>query len=324
MITNKQLIGLAVACGLIFSSASSSSAEDYPARTVRLIVGFAPGSTGDVAARILGRKLSETLGQPFIVENRPGAGSMVSTEYVAHASKDGYTLLFGTIAATINTTLSPRQSVDFAKDLTPIVLVGSIPNILVVHPSIGVNDVAGLIVLAKAKPDQLMYGSAGIGSSPHLSAELFKQMAGVQMTHVPYPGSAQAVTDLIAGRIQVMFSPASTVLAFIRQGSLKALASTEATRTSVAPDLPTMSEAGLKGYETSVWFGILAPTGTSPKVVAKISSAVNDALKDDEVLKLLHVQGMDALGGSPGEFARYIASETDKWARVIKLSKIKK
>lgn len=323
MMMNNRLIGLAVACGLIFFSAASS-AENYPVRSVRLIVGFAAGSTADVAARILGRKLSEIMGEPFLIENRPGAGSMISTEYVAHASKDGYTLLFGTIAATINTTLSPRQSVDFVKDLTPIVLVGSIPNILVVQPSIGVNDVAGLIELAKAKPDQILYGSAGIGSSPHLSAELFKQMAGVQMSHVPYPGSAQAVTDLIAGRIQVMFSPASTVLAFIKQGSLKALASTEAKRTSIAPDLPTMSEAGLKGFETSVWFGILAPTGTAPEVVTKISAAVNDALKTDEVLKPLHAQGMDALGGSPDEFARYIASETDKWARVIKIAKIKK
>jgi tripartite-type tricarboxylate transporter receptor subunit TctC len=264
------------------------------------------------------------MGQSIVIENRPGAGSMISTEYVARAPKDGYTLLLGTIAATINATLSPRQTVNFSKDLEPIVLVSSIPNILVVYPPLGVNSVKDLIALAKAKPDQISYGSAGVGSAPHLSAELFKQMAGVQMTHVPYQGSAQAVTDLIAGRVQVMFSPASTVLAFIKQGTLKALASTESKRTSIAPDLPTMSEAGLTNFETSVWFGILAPAGTPSYVVTKVSRAVNEALKDQEVLKLLHAQGMDALGGSPDEFSRYIASETAKWANVIKTAKIGK
>jgi tripartite-type tricarboxylate transporter receptor subunit TctC len=324
MITNKRFVGLAIACGLALSTGLASAEEAYPIRPVRLIVGFAAGSTADVGARILSRKLGEIMGQSVVVENRPGAGSMISTEYVAHAPKDGYTLLLGTIAATINTTLSPRQTVDFSKDLAPIVLVGSIPNILVVHPSLGVNSVEELIVLAKAKPDQISYASAGIGSSPHLSGELFKQMAGVQMTHVPYPGSAQAVTDLLAGRVQVMFSPASTVLAFIKQGTLKALASTESKRTSIARDLPTMSEAGLTGFETSVWFGILAPAGTPQGVVTKVSKAVNEALKDESVLRLLHAQGMDALGGTPDEFSRYIASETAKWAHVIKTANIKK
>lgn len=324
MPTIKQFIGPAIVFGLVFFAVVSSAEEVYPSRPIRLVVGFAAGSTADVGARILSQKLGENLGQPVVVENRPGAGSMISTEYVARAPKDGYTLLFGAVAATINTTLSPSQNVNFGKDLLPIALVGSIPNILVVHPSLGVNSVKELIELAKAKPDLISYGSAGIGSSPHLSAELFKQMAGVEMTHIPYPGSAQAVTDLLAARVQVMFSPASTVLAHIRQGTLKALASTENKRTSIAPDLPTMSEAGLPGFETSVWFGILAPLGTSPDVVAKVSGAANEALKDQQVLKLLHAQGMDALGGTPDEFSRYIASETAKWAGVIKTAKIGK
>jgi tripartite-type tricarboxylate transporter receptor subunit TctC len=315
---------LAIVACLVLAAGVASADEAYPTRPVRLIVGFAAGSTADVGARILSRKLGEILGQSIVIENRPGAGSMISTEYVARAPKDGYTLLLGTIAATINATLSPRQTVNFSKDLEPIVLVSSIPNILVVYPPLGVNSVKDLIALAKAKPDQISYGSAGVGSAPHLSAELFKQMAGVQMTHVPYQGSAQAVTDLIAGRVQVMFSPASTVLAFIKQGTLKALASTESKRTSIAPDLPTMSEAGLTNFETSVWFGILAPAGTPSYVVTKVSRAVNEALKDQEVLKLLHAQGMDALGGSPDEFSRYIASETAKWANVIKTAKIGK
>jgi len=320
----KQFCSLAVAACLVLAAGAASADEAYPTRPVRLIVGFAAGSTADVGARILSRKLGEIMGQSIVIENRPGAGSMISTEYVARAPKDGYTLLLGTIAATINATLSPRQTVNFSKDLEPIVLVSSIPNILVVYPPLGVNSVKDLIALAKAKPDQISYGSAGVGSAPHLSAELFKQMAGVQMTHVPYQGSAQAVTDLIAGRVQVMFSPASTVLAFIKQGTLKALASTESKRTSIAPDLPTMSEAGLTNFETSVWFGILAPAGTPSYVVTKVSRAVNEALKDQEVLKLLHAQGMDALGGSPDEFSRYIASETAKWANVIKTAKIGK
>lgn len=320
----KQFCSLAIASCLVLAAGVASADEAYPTRPVRLIVGFAAGSTADVGARILSRKLGEIMGQSIVIENRPGAGSMISTEYVARAPKDGYTLLLGTIAATINATLSPRQTVNFSKDLEPIVLVSSIPNILVVYPPLGVNSVKDLIALAKAKPDQISYGSAGVGSAPHLSAELFKQMAGVQMTHVPYQGSAQAVTDLIAGRVQVMFSPASTVLAFIKQGTLKALASTESKRTSIAPDLPTMSEAGLTNFETSVWFGILAPAGTPSYVVTKVSRAVNEALKDQEVLKLLHAQGMDALGGSPDEFSRYIASETAKWANVIKTAKIGK
>jgi tripartite-type tricarboxylate transporter receptor subunit TctC len=320
----KQFCSSAIVACLVLAAGAASADEAYPTRPVRLIVGFAAGSTADVGARILSRKLGEIMGQSIVIENRPGAGSMISTEYVARAPKDGYTLLLGTIAATINATLSPRQTVNFSKDLEPIVLVSSIPNILVVYPPLGVNSVKDLIALAKAKPDQISYGSAGVGSAPHLSAELFKQMAGVQMTHVPYQGSAQAVTDLIAGRVQVMFSPASTVLAFIKQGTLKALASTESKRTSIAPDLPTMSEAGLTNFETSVWFGILAPAGTPSYVVTKVSRAVNEALKDQEVLKLLHAQGMDALGGSPDEFSRYIASETANWANVIKTAKIGK
>jgi tripartite-type tricarboxylate transporter receptor subunit TctC len=320
----KRFFGLAIACGLVICSGISFAQDAYPSRPIRLIVGFSPGSTADVGARILSQKLSEELGQSVVIENRSGAGSMISLEYVARAPKDGYTLLFGTIAATINTTLSPSQTVDFSKNFTPIALVASIPNILVVHPSIGVTNVKELIALAKAKPNGIAYGSAGIGSSPHLSAELFNQMAGVKMTHVPYPGSAQAVTDLLAGRVQVMFSPASTVLPYIKQGTLKALASTESKRTSIAPDLPTMAEAGLPGFETSVWFGVLAPKETPAGVIAKVSAAVNDSLKSQEVLRLLHAQGMDALGGGSGEFSQYIASETSKWAHVITAAQIGK
>jgi tripartite-type tricarboxylate transporter receptor subunit TctC len=197
-----------------------------------------------------------------------------------------------------------------------------LPNILVVHPSLGVDSVPALISLAKAKPDQIFFGSSGVGTSPHLSGELFNQMAGIKLVHVPYPGSAQAVTDLLAGRVQVMFSPASTVLPQVGAGKLEALASTEIRRTSAAPDLSTMDEAGLPGFDTSVWFGLLAPAGTPPQVIATLNRAVNEALASEDVLARLRVQGMDPLGGTPQDFAHTIASETDKWARVISAARV--
>src|SRR5476651_313926 len=298
---------------------SPAAAQDtYPTRPIRLIVGFAAGSSGDVTARIVSRKLGELLGQSVIVENRPGASSMIATEYVARSNKDGHTLLLATIAATINTTLNPDKGANFEKDLAPIALVGTLPNILIVNPQLDVSDVKGLIALAKQKPDELFYGASGLGSGPHLATELFKQMTAVKMTGVLYPGSAQTVTDLIAGRIQVMFSPASTALGLIKAGKVKALATTQAKRASVAPDLPTISEAALPGYDTGVWFGILGPAGTPAPIVDKISKATNDALKDPETLKALHAQGLDALGGSPDDFARFIKNETERWARVIR------
>jgi len=308
---------LVAAVPLMIMPGLSRAEDNYPRRPIHLIVGFAAGSSSDVAARIISHKLGAILGQSVVVENRPGASSMIATDYVARAPKDGYTLLFATIAATINTTLMPTKGANFGTDLVPIALVGSIPNILVVNPELAVNNVKELIALAKAKPDELLYGASGIGSGPHLATELFEQMAGIKMTAVLYPGSAQTVTDLIAGRIQVMFAPASTVLGFINQGTVKALATTEAKRASVAPDLPTISESALPGYNTGVWFGILAPTSTPAAVIDKVSRATNDALKDAEVLKQLHTQGLDALGGSPEEFRNFIKSETERWERVI-------
>ena len=195
--------------------------ENYPTHPIRLVVGFAAGSSGDVAARIVGHKLGELLGQTVVVENRPGASSMIATDFVARSAKDGYTLLFGTIAMTINPILMPNKAPNIERDMTPIVLVGSIPNVLVVNPSLNVKDVKELIALAKQKPDELLYGAAGLGSGPHIATELFKQMADIKMTGVLYPGSAQTAMDLISGRIQVMFAPASTVLGFIKDGRVK-------------------------------------------------------------------------------------------------------
>jgi tripartite-type tricarboxylate transporter receptor subunit TctC len=303
--------------GLISLGLAAGAADDYPARPVRIVVGFGPGATIDVTARTLAPKLGQTFNQQFVVENKTGAGSNLAADFVAHAPKDGYTLLVGTIANTINAAMGQKMNHDFEKDFAPIALVATVPNILVVHPSIGVKSVDELIKLARAKPDGLSYGSSGAGSALHLSAELFKSMTGTKMVHVPYAGSNQAVADLLTGRVQVMFSPASTVLPHVQEGKLTALASTQLKRASVAPDLPTMDEAGLKGFDTSVWSGLMAPAGTPADNVDKLARAINDALKSRDVIEPLQKQGIDMLGGTPKEFADYVRSETAKWSRVV-------
>jgi tripartite-type tricarboxylate transporter receptor subunit TctC len=307
-------VGLFLTVGVPAAAAAQS---DYPVRPVRIVVGFGPGSAADLTARVLAQRLSQTMGQQFFIENKPGGGSTVAAEQVVRGPKDGYTLFMGTVANVINAVLQPDLAFDFSKDFAPIVYATSSPNILVVHPSTGVSNVKELIGLLKASPGKVFYGSSGVGTSPHLSGELFNMMAGTQMVHVPYSGSAQAVTDLIAGRTQVMFSPASTVLQYVASGQLRALASTERERASAAPDLPTVAESGLPGFDTSVWFGLVAPTGTSRDIVAKLAHAIDDALKNDEVTKPLHAAGLDIKGGAPEQFGAFIAAETRKWNDVV-------
>ncbi len=297
-------------------------ADDYPSRPVRLIVGFGPGTGADITARVIGARMSQTLGQQIVIENRPGGGSSVAAEYATRAPKDGYTLFMGTAANVINGAIKPL-SFDFGKDLAPIALATQSPNILVVHPSLGVSTVKELIALAKAKPGQLMFGSSGVGTAPHVSGELFNIMAGVKMVHVPYQGSAQAMTDLLGGRISMIFSPASTTIPHIRSGAIKALASTTLKRPAIAPDLPTISEAGLPGFDTSVWFGLNAPAGTPREIIDKLNAALNEALNTPEVKTSLEKQGIEPLGGTPDEYARYIASETKKWTEVARAAGMK-
>jgi len=297
--------------------ATAAAEGDYPSRPVRIVVGFGPGSAADLTARVVAQRLSRTMGQQFVVENKPGGGSTVAADQVVRGSKDGYTLFMGTVANVINGVMQPNLAFDFSRDLAPIVYATSSPNILVVHPSTGVKDVKELIGLLKAKPEQVFYGSSGVGTSPHLSGELFNMMAGTKMLHVPYSGSAQAVTDLLAGRTQVMFSPASTVLQYVESGQLKALASSERTRASAAPDLPTVAEAGLPGFDTSVWFGFMGPSGLSREVIEKLSRAIDEALGNDEVTKPLHAAGLDIKGGTPEEFGTFIVGETKKWNGVV-------
>lgn len=305
-------------------AAFAGVADDYPARPIHVVVGFSPGSGADITARVVGQRMGQILGQQIVVENKTGAGSSLAAESVARAPKDGYTLLLATIANPINAVVNSDLPFDFRQDFAPIVRLTTTPNILVVHPSLGVKSVKELIDLAKRKPNELSFGSSGVATGTHLAGELFKVMAGVQMVHVPYAGSPQAVTDLIAGRIQVFFSPASTVLQHVRDGKLVALASTEAKRTAMAPDLPTMAEAGLPGFETGLWFGLAAPAGTPKEIIATLARAGNEALRADTVAKALLPQGIDLVGGSPEEFGRYLDGEMKRWATVAQAAGLKK
>jgi tripartite-type tricarboxylate transporter receptor subunit TctC len=299
---------------------TTAAADDYPTRPVRIIVGFGPGSTADYSARAVAQKLSLKFGQQFVVESRAGAGSNLAAEFVARSPRDGYTLLMGTVANTINASIS-KLSFDFAKDFAPIAPVSTVPNILVAHPTTGFRTVADLVKAAKAKPEPMLFGSSGVGSALHVYGELLNVAAGIKLTHVPYPGSAQSLIDLLAGRISVMFSPAPTVLPHIRSGALTAVA---ATRAGVLSGLPSMAEAGYQGFDAGLWFGMFAPAGTPRVIVDKVSVGINEALKMDDVIQALRKQGFEALGGTPDEFSRYVASEIAQWARVAESAGLKK
>jgi len=303
---------------------SAAAAEDYPIRPVRIIVGFGPGASGDIAARVLAQKLGSLLGQQFVVENRTGAGSNIATNFVAHAPKDGYTLLQGTVGNTVNPAITPNLTYDLIKDFAPISLFTTLPNILVVHPSVEARSVEELIKLARPRPEELSFGSAGVGSGSHFAGELFNVMAGVKLLHVPYAGTAQAATDLLGGRLQVMFSPASTVLGFVAEGNLVALASTGWRRASAAPNLPTIAEAGLPGFDTSGWFGLLVPAGAPREIIERLAAASNEAAKSPDVIAALAPQGFDMEGGTPEEFAAFINNDLAKWSRVAATAGIKR
>jgi tripartite-type tricarboxylate transporter receptor subunit TctC len=306
---------------LAFAAAGSGWTQTaYPNRPVKLVLGFTPGSAADVVARVLAPKLSDALGQQVVVENKPGAGSNIAAESVVKSPADGYTLFLGSVANTINASLSKGLSFDFSKDLAPVAGVATLPNLLVVHPSLSVRSVQELIAAAKARPEAIMFGSSGNGTSPHLSGELFNLMAGVKLVHVPYKGSPQAVTDLLAGRVQVMFSPASTVLQHIKAGTLKGLASTGLERASAAPELPSIAESGLPGFETSVWFGLLAPAGTPREIVERLNRETVRVLSGPDIKAQFAVQGVDTMSTTPEQLAATIRQETAKWARVVQAS----
>ncbi len=296
---------------------ASASAQDYPTGPLRLVVGFTPGTTADITARVIGARMSQTLGQQIVVENRVGAASSLAGAQVARAPKDGYTLYVSSAANVINAAMSSGLNFDIMIDLAPITLLTSTPTVLVASPELGVKSVKELIALAKEKPDTISFGSSGVGSSTHLALELFKSLAQVKIAHIPYSGSPQVVTDLLAGRIQGYFSPASTVMGNIRAGKLKALAVTEAKRSAFFPELPTMIEAGVPDCESVLWFGLAAPTGTPQPIIDKLAGAANEALKSDEVVQALTAQTVAIIGGTPDDFRRHMAAETKRWTAVV-------
>jgi len=300
---------------------SPMRAQDNPARPVRLIVGFAPGGAPDIVARLIGQSLSERLGQQFVIENRIGASGNIAVEDVVNARADGHTLLLIATAAAINTTLYDNLKYNFIRDIAPVASIVRIPNIMLVNPSVPVRSVPEFIAYAKANPGKISMASPGVGTGPHLGGELFKMMAGIDMVHVPYRGTAPALTDLIGGQVQVLFGNGS-LDEYIRTGKLRALAVTSAMRSAALPDVPTIGEF-LPGYEASAWFGIGAPNNTPAGIIDKLNDQVNVSLADPKLQARLAEMGGVALAGSSADFRRLIASETEKWSKVIKFAGIK-
>jgi tripartite-type tricarboxylate transporter receptor subunit TctC len=310
------VVGAGAACA---RNAAKAASQDYPTKPVRLIVPFPPGGGVDSVARILGQRLSETLGQNVVLDNRGGSGGTIAAEIAAKSAPDGYTLFFGGSASHgITPHLYRKLPYDPVKDFAPVILVGSTPYILVVHPSVAATTVKELIALAKANPGKLNYASAGSGSTLHLTGELFKTMAGVDILHVPYKGSAPALTDLLGGRVQMTFNPAAVVSPHIKSGRLRALAVTSGKRTALAPELPTIAEAGLPGFEASGWYGVLAPAATPRGIVQKLNREIGSLIADKDFRGRLGSVGVDPAGGSPEQFAAYIASELAKWGKVVR------
>jgi tripartite-type tricarboxylate transporter receptor subunit TctC len=301
--------------------AGRSLAAEYPARPVNLIVAFTPGGPSDVLARIIGRQLDKILGQTFVVENRPGGAGNIAAETVARAAPDGYTLLMGNngLLAT-NQSLFKKLNFDAERDFAPISLIGSQPNILVVNPALGINTMGEFIAYAKAHPGKLNYGHSGYGAAAHLSAELFKSEAKVDIVSVSYKGAAPALQDLIAGQVQLMFATSASVVGFIQAGTLKPLAVTTLKRFSLMPELPTVAESGLPGFDATTWHGLVAPAATPKPIVATLNRAIVQALAQPETLKQLHDLGVEVGSSTPEEFAAYIKSEIPKWAAVVKAS----
>ena len=300
-----------------------AAADEYPNRPVKIVVPFAPGGSTDVVARILADKLGAELKQTFIVDNRAGASGNIGADAVAKAQADGYTLLMGTTGVlSINAHLYKDMPFDPAKDLAPVAYTSLITNILVVNPGVPARNVAELIALAKGKPGSLTFASSGAGSSTHLSGELFKSLAGVDILHVPYRGSSQALIDLIAGQVTMLFDNAPSSLPFVEQGKLRALAVTSTRRLPNLPDVPTLDETGVRGYESLSWSGLVAPAATPRPVIDRLNAAVGRVLKMEDVKQRFATMGVEAVGGTPEQFAAHIRAESEKWGKLIKAANI--
>jgi tripartite-type tricarboxylate transporter receptor subunit TctC len=299
------------------ASAPSVMGQSYPVQPIKVLIGFGPGSAADILARLVGKQMEVSLGQPIVIENRPGNSSMIAAETVARAPADGYTLFMATIANTLNPA-ETKSNFNLGKALAPIALLGIVPNVLVAHPSVPANNLAELIALAKSKPETLTFGSSGYATASYMAAELFNEKAGTKIPMVPYQGgSNQAVSDLLAGRITLMFNVAATLAPQVEAGRLKALAVAQSRRASIMPDVPTLGEAGMPGYDAGIWIGLLAPRGTPPEIIEKLSAAANAALSNDGVRASLKQQGTDPVGGTPQEFADFIHADIDKWVAAL-------
>jgi tripartite-type tricarboxylate transporter receptor subunit TctC len=317
----KRLTAILAGLAAALTISLTAPAAEYPTHPVTVIVAFTPGGPSDVLARIIGRRLQEILHQPFIIENRPGSGGNIAAEQAAHAAPDGYTLLMGnnSILAT-NAALYKKLAYDPEKDFIPISLIGTQANILVVNPSVPANSMAELIALAKASPGQLNFASSGFGAAAHLAGELFKTEAKINIVHVPYKGAAPALQDVMAGHVQMMFATAASVIGLIKAGKVRALAVTTPKRTALLPDLPTVDELGIKGFDATTWHGLVAPAGTPKEIIDTLNFATVAALKDPATQKALIDLGVDIVGDSPKEFEAYIKTEIPKWTAVVKQS----
>jgi len=302
-------------------AAFGQGAASYPTKPIRILVPFPAGGTTDILARAVGNDMQKAWGQAVVVENRPGAGGNLGSDVVAKAAPDGYTLLVGAVSPqAINVTLYPKLPYDVMRDFAHITLIAAVPNLLEVHPSVPVKTVRELIALAKSKPGKLSYASSGNGTSIHLSAELFKTMAGVDMLHIPYKGSAPAVTDLLAGQVQLMFDNLPSSIAQVKAGKLRPIAVTTLKRSPALPDVPTIAESGLPGYDASSWFGMHAPAGTPKDIIGKIHGVVTRSLRTPEMIERLSTQGAQPVGNTPEEFTEFLRVEIAKWAKVVKAS----
>lgn len=300
-------------------------ADTYPSRPIRLIVGFTAGAASDVVARIFTRAAGPIVGQQIVVENKPGAGSSIAAHYVAHAPKDGYTLFLPALSTLTNEIVNPTAPpLDMSKDFAPVAQLAEGPFFLTINPALGVHSVAELVALAKSKPGELTYGSVGAGSLPHLCGVLFEQRAGIKLVHVPYPGSPESVTDLIAGRITMAFVVGSSTIGQINAGQLLPLATTGAKRSALLPKVPTMTEAGISGFGFNLWLGLVAPAGTPQPVIATLANAARKALQMADTVDALHKQGYEPLDVGPDEFAARIRDDVARWSDVVRLAGLKR
>jgi tripartite-type tricarboxylate transporter receptor subunit TctC len=299
-------------------AAVATYGQTYPAKPLRFLVGFPPGGTSDILARTIGQKLSEAVGQQVVIENRPGAGGNIGAEAAAKSAPDGYTIFMSTTSQAISVSLYSKLNYDLVKDFAPIIQAVNYTNLLVVHPSLPVKSVKELIALAKAKPGQLNYGTAGNGTPPHMTGELFKSYTGVNIQHVPYKGGAPAIADLLGGQITIMFDNVPPLLPHVQAGKMRPLAVTSLKRISVLRDVPTLDEAGLKGFDSVAWNGVLAPAGTPREIIARLNAEILRILSLPDVRERLSSQGADPVGGTPEQFAALIRSEIQKWAKVVK------